>query len=182
MPQQQVQPTQRKRRPAPFAIDTHSRAAGLRAIATLEAAKGICVLLLGLGLLSLMHKDVQEFAENLVRHLHLNPERRFGHAIIDAAGKMTNGKLWAIAAGGFAYSIVRFVEAYGLWNRLVWAEWFALLSGAMYLPWEIYEFANKPTPIRATILLVNLVIVIYMLIIRLEACRPSEECDEVAEQ
>ena len=66
---------------------------------------------------------------------------------------------------------VRFVEAYGLWHRRVWAEWFALLSGSLYLPWELYEFAEKPTPIRAGILVMNLAIIIYMLFIRLEAYR-----------
>jgi len=162
----------RRPRPVPQAIDTHSAAAGLRAVAILEAAKGLLVLLLELGLLALIHKNLADVAEHIVRHLHLNPEHELGHAIINAASKVTDRRLWAIAAGGVAYATVRFVEAYGLWNRRVWAEWFALLSGALYLPWEIYEFGEKATPIRAGILITNLIIVGYMLVIRLKAAEP----------
>jgi uncharacterized membrane protein (DUF2068 family) len=160
--------------PPPEAIDTHSKTAGLRAIATLEAAKGLLVVLLEFGLLALIHRDAAEVAENIVHHLHLNPEHHFGHAIIHAASTLTDKRLWAIAIGGLAYAAVRFVEAYGLWHRRVWAEWFALLSGALYLPWEIYEFAEKITPIRTGILIVNLIIVGYMLVIRIGASRWQE--------
>ncbi len=165
-------------RPAPAAIDTHSRAAGLRAIAVLEAFKGCFVLLLELGLLTLIHKDLGEEAERLVQHLHLNPEHHLGQVIIRAATKMTDARLWAIAVAGLVYSIVRFVEAYGLWNRRVWAEWFALLSGCLYLPWELLEFSEKPTLLRSGILLTNVIIVIYMLVIRLGASRPLPEAAE----
>src|SRR5579863_7161781 len=115
----------RRRRPAPEAIDTRTRVSGLRAVAVLEAAKGTLVLLLDLGLLTMAHNnDVLEAAERLVRHLHLNPEHHLGHAILHAATRVTDARLWAIAAGGLAYTTVRYVEAYGLWNRRVWAEWF----------------------------------------------------------
>jgi len=168
----------RRPRPAPQAIDTYSPAVGLRAVAILEAAKGLLVILLELGLLSLIHKDLADVAERVVRHLHLNPEHELGHAIINAASKLTDRRMWAIAAGGLAYAAVRFVEAYGLWNRRVWAEWFALLSGALYLPWEIYEFGEKATPIRAGILITNLIIIIYMLVIRFQASKRSAEPSE----
>ncbi len=164
----------RRPRPAPQAIDTHSKTAGLRAVAILEAAKGLLVILLEFGLIALVHHDAAEVAENIVHHLHLNPEHHFGHAIIHAASSLTDARLWAIAIGGLAYAAVRFVEAYGLWNRRVWAEWFALLSGALYLPWEIFELGEKPTPLRAGILVSNLLIVGYMLWIRLQASRPVE--------
>ncbi len=69
------------------------------------------------------------------------------------------------------YCAVRFIEAWGLWNRRVWAEWFALLSGAMYLPWEILKIAERADWERIGVLLVNIVIVLYMLEIRVRACR-----------
>ncbi len=163
----------RRRRPAPQAIDTH-HTAGLRTVAVFEAVKGALVLLVEVGLLSLVHKDVSAVAERLVRNLHMNPEHRVSHVILEAANRMTDAKLWALAAGAAAYSTVRFVEAYGLWNRRVWAEWFALLSGCLYLPWEIYEIADRPTLIRFGVLAGNLVIVLYMLKIRLDAYRHGD--------
>lgn len=165
----------KKQRPAPIAVDTTTPIAGLRAIALFEALKGSLVLLVEIGLLSLLHKDAGEIAERLVRHLHMNPEHHIAHALVHAAGQMTDARVWALAGGAAAYATVRFAEAYGLWHSRVWAEWFALLSGAMYLPWELYELAEKQTPFRWTLLLTNVVIIGYMLYVRLLACRPVED-------
>ena len=51
--------------------------AGVRAVGVFEAAKGVVVLIAGLGLLSLVHRDAQHAAETIVRHLHLNPARHY---------------------------------------------------------------------------------------------------------
>ena len=37
-----------------------------------------------------------------------------------------------MAGGAATYSIIRFVEAYGLWRDEDWAEWFALISELWY--------------------------------------------------
>ena len=58
------------------------------------------------------------------------------------------------------------MEAYGLWKARVWAEWVALISGAVYLPFEIYELFRRITIVRASVLIVNLAIVLYMLYLR----------------
>ncbi len=47
--------------------------ATLRAVALYEAAKGALVLAGGCGLLRFAHLHAQHFADELVRHLHLNP-------------------------------------------------------------------------------------------------------------
>ncbi len=156
----------------PESIDKRSSATTLRAIATLEAAKGVAVLLIGLGLLTLLHRDVQLEAENFIVHLHLNPDRRLSHAILRAAAGVTDARLWTYASVCVTYTIVRFTEAYGLWNRRVWAEYFALLSGALYLPWEILQVIEHPTLLHWALLLINLAIVLYMAYIRVVASAP----------
>jgi uncharacterized membrane protein (DUF2068 family) len=116
---------------------------GLRAIAMFEAAKGLAVLMLGFGMLGLLHSDVEATAESLLVHLHVSPDRRVSHALIHAAAHMTAARLWGIVAGAVAYTCVRFTEAWGLWRRRTWAQWFALLSGAIYLPWEFVELVHR---------------------------------------
>src|SRR5512144_295848 len=102
---------------------------GIRTVAVLEAAKGALVMAAGLGLLSLLHRDVQHAAEAVVRHLHLNPARHYPRVFLEAAARTTDRRLWLLASGAFAYTVVRGVEAYGLWRARAWAEWFAILSG-----------------------------------------------------
>ncbi len=163
----------RRPHPPPQAIDP-KHTAGLRTVAIFEAAKGLLVLLVEFGLLTLIHKDVAAVAERVVHRFHMNPDHRIPHVILEAAYRATDAKLWALAAGAAAYSTVRFVESYGLWHKRVWAEWFALLSGCLYLPWEIYEIVDRPTLLRMGVFAVNVAIVLYMLAIRLDAYRHGE--------
>jgi uncharacterized membrane protein (DUF2068 family) len=165
----------RPQRPAPQAIDRNASAAGLRAVATFEAAKGILVLLLGIALLA-VHKHVEPFTESLLFHLHIGFDRRFAHSLLNAATKITDARVWMIAAATTSYSAVRFIEAWGLWNRRVWAEWFALLSGALYLPLEILKIAERSDWERITVLGINIIIVLYMLEIRIRECRWPAKC------
>jgi uncharacterized membrane protein (DUF2068 family) len=141
-------------------------------VAAFEAAKGLLVMATGLGLLSLLHHDVQRAAESVVRHLHLNPARHYPRVFLEAAAQLTDTRLWLLALGAFAYAVVRGVEAYGLWRARAWAEWFAILSGAVYLPIEIYELIHRATAQKAVVLLVNVGIVGYVCYIRL--VRPPE--------
>ena len=142
---------------------------GLHIVALFEAAKGAVVILAGLGLLALIHRDVQAVAESVVRHIHLNPARHFPHIFIDAAARATDARLWAMALAAMLYATIRFAEAYGLWRKQVWAEWFGILSGALYLPVEIYELALSVSVVKICILLVNLVVVGWLSWVRWQA-------------
>jgi uncharacterized membrane protein (DUF2068 family) len=146
-------------------------ATGLRTVAAFEAAKGFLVLAAGLGALSLLHRDLQGAAEAVVRHLHLNPARHYPRIFIEAAARTTDARLWLLACGAFAYTAVRAVEAYGLWRGRVWAEWFAILAGALYLPVEIEALLHHPSALKAGVLLVNLAIVLYVGRVRLTGAR-----------
>lgn len=91
--------------------------------------------------------------------------------LMHAASQVSDARLWTIAGAALAYATVRFVEAWGLWHRRIWAEWFALLSGAMYLPLELLKVAQRATAERVIVLLMNVVIVLYMLFIRIRERR-----------
>ena len=159
----------------PRAIDDASSSKGLRTVAAFEAIKGVLALLLALGLLHWLHRDLGDAAEELLAHLHISSEHRLGHSILHAASTMTDARLWGLAAGAVAYCMVRCVEAWGLWNRRVWAEWFALLSGTLYLPLEFAKLVERPNALHITVLLVNLAILLYMAWIRWKAARTAED-------
>jgi len=141
-------------------------ARGVRAVASLEALKGALVLVAGFGLLSMVHHDLQTLAENLVRLSHVNPARHYPRVFIEAASNLNDSRLMLMAALAFLYACVRFVEAYGLWRLRAWAEWFAILSGAIYLPVEIYELFKRATCLKGLVFLINAGIVAYLLYYR----------------
>jgi Predicted membrane protein len=123
---------------------------GVRTVAIFEALKGIVVLAAGFGLLALLHRDLQAIAERLVELSHLNPAHHYPTIFIEAMSRMTDSRIMAFAAMALLYSTVRFIEAYGLWHLKAWAEWFAIVSGSIYIPIEVYEVFVHVTWLRIT--------------------------------
>lgn len=141
----------------------HAR--GLRVVAFFEGAKGLLVLLAGFELLSFIHKDIHEAAIRLVEHLDLNPASHYPRIFLDLINRINDTNLWSMAIAAAMYSLMRMVEAVGLWLRKSWAEWFAVLTGGMYIPVEIFEVVHKTTWPRVTVLVVNLGVVSYLLLV-----------------
>ena len=139
---------------------THSR--GLHVVALFEGAKGLLVLVVGCGLLSFIHKDVHEAAMRQVEHIHLNPASHYPRVFLDLTERITDTRLWGLAVAAAMYSVVRMVEAVGLWLRKSWAEWFAVLTGGMYIPIEIFEVVRGVTWPKVTVLVINLGVVSYL--------------------
>jgi len=143
-------------------VESHNFIEGLRIVSVFEAAKGLLVLLAGFGFFEYIHKDLHRVAEQLVRQFHFNPASRYPRIFLDLFDHMTVSQLWMLSLAALIYAAVRFIEAYGLWLQRRWAEWFGILSGALYVPIEIYEVARKVTWPRVTLLIVNAAIVMYL--------------------
>jgi uncharacterized membrane protein (DUF2068 family) len=135
---------------------------GVRVVAGIEALKGLLVLAAGFGVLALVHHPAQAVAERLVQRLHLNPAHHYPRVFLDALGGVTDTQLRWLAAGAGAYALVRFIEAYGLWRARRWAEWFAVVSGGIYVPFELYELTQGVTGLKLAALGINLAIVGYL--------------------
>ena len=136
---------------------------GLRIVAVLEGAKGAIVLLTGFGILAIIHEGAHHAIEQLVRYLlHINPAHHYRSVFINVARHVTDLQLWVLAICALCYAVVRFVEAYGLWRRMAWSQWFGLVTGGMYIPLELFEVAHRATWPKITILAVNLGVVGYL--------------------
>jgi uncharacterized membrane protein (DUF2068 family) len=135
---------------------------GERLVALFEAFKGLLVLVAGFGLLSIVHQDVQQAAELVVGHFHLNPASRYPRVFLEVAHRLSDLRMWLLAAFAFGYAGLRLAEAYGLWRGRRWAEWLAVASGALYVPIETYELATGVSWIKAATLTINILIVAYM--------------------
>jgi uncharacterized membrane protein (DUF2068 family) len=147
---------------------THARgsAGGLRIVAAFEAAKGALVLVVGLGLLSFVHHLAQNVGEEIVRRFHLNLAHHYPRIFLDAITHIDDAHLRLLALAALLYSMLRFVEAYGLWRMRAWAEWLAIVSGGVYLPLEVYELAEHATAVKAAVFIVNAGIVAYLIYVR----------------
>src|SRR5271165_3112624 len=151
-------------RPLGTKPDPHRRQRRLlRAVAAFEFFKGIFVVLMGLCALALVHRDVWLYAESLLALLHISTDRRSAQLFLDFADSVTDARLWAAARIAFTYAALRFTEAYGLWKGRTWAEWVALVSGSLILPFEIRELLRGLTMLRCAVFVGNVAVVAYML-------------------
>jgi len=157
---------------------------GLRGVALFEAGKGLLAVVAAIWVLTLRHKDMQEVAEHLLSALHkvihLNPDGHFFRWLQRTVGGLTPGWLRLIALGVFLYALIRFVEAGGLWLEKEWAEWFALIAGGLYVPFEIYQLARRATGWKWLILSVNLLIVLYLAWLLRDSYRRRARLKEMA--
>ncbi|MEN7528347.1 MULTISPECIES: DUF2127 domain-containing protein [unclassified Cupriavidus] len=135
---------------------------GLRSIALFEAAKGALVILAGLGLVALLHRDAQALAEMIVARLHINPASHYPKVFLALLADPSNGRLWAIGASAAVYALMRFAEAYGLWHGRAWGNWLGVWSGGIYIPVELYEAIRHPTWLHVGLAIANALIVVYL--------------------
>lgn len=142
---------------------------GLRTVATIEFTKGVIVVLAGLGFLSMRHKTIWGVTESFLEFLHVSPYHHFVGVFIDLVSRLSDVHLWKIALVAGIYVILRFVEAFGLWYALPWAEWMAAITGGIYIPFEVSDLLHRPTWFRLCVVVINILIVFYMLNLRLEA-------------
>jgi uncharacterized membrane protein (DUF2068 family) len=112
--------------------------------------------------LALIPREARHLALELVGRLHLNPGKSHPSVFVRLLEDTSSAQLWLIAALVVVYAMVRFLEAYGLWRSRPWAEWLAAVSGAIYVPFELYELYRGVSLIKLAALAANLAIVAFM--------------------
>jgi uncharacterized membrane protein (DUF2068 family) len=141
---------------------SHKERQALRAIAVFEAVKGLAALLAGLGLLSLLHRDLHHLAQMLISHFGLDPGQRYPAVLLHYADVLQDANRRSLVLLLTAYIAVRFAEAYGLWFARPWGEWLAALAGAIYVPFEVRHLLHKPSWMGAAVLIFNLLMVAFL--------------------
>lgn len=142
-----------------------ARLQALRTVALMEFVKGLLVLAAALGIAFFV--DATDVAEWFIRLLHISPDRHFAQLLLRLAGRLSDAKVWVVVTVACSYSGLRFVEAYGLWRAKAWAEWIALISGALYLPVEVRLLVHRVSLLHASFLVVNLAVVGFMFYLRI---------------
>ncbi len=136
---------------------------GLLAIAIFKLLKSAFFFCMGIGAFHLMHRDISEAALRLAGDLHFDPEWRITSLLIEKATLIDPQRLREIGFATFAYSAIALTEGVGLMLEKVWAEYLTLSLTVMFLPWELFELARRPTAMRLGLLLINLAVLGYLL-------------------
>ncbi|HEY2861869.1 MAG TPA: DUF2127 domain-containing protein [Terracidiphilus sp.] len=141
-----------------------SHHAGLLLIAAYKLLGALLFVLVGVGALKLLHKDLDDVIWHaLVEVRHWNPESHVLSFLLDKAELLNDPLLKRIGFGAFLYAAVGIVEAIGLYFEKVWAEFLTVAITASFLPIEIREVIVKIGWWKVGLLIANLLVLIYLL-------------------
>ncbi len=143
-------------------MTARSHHTGLAVIAVLKVVKGVLLLLLGLGLLKLVHAEIATLFSLLIEALHLNADSHLIHALVLKVDALQPHTVLLAGLVSLGYAAMLLVEGIGLWLELTWAAYLTVVSTSLLLPFELYEVFEQVSMLRVGVLLLNLVIVFYL--------------------
>ena len=136
---------------------------GMAAIAVFKLLKGALLLLVGVGLLELIHADIATLFSMLLESLHVNADTRLVHALVLKVDALKPHSILIAGLISLGYAALLLAEGIGLWLEVSWAAYLTVVSTSALVPFEVYELIERVTLSRILLLAVNLVIVLYLL-------------------
>jgi uncharacterized membrane protein (DUF2068 family) len=131
-------------------------------IGLFKLLKAAVLLMVGIGLLRLLHRDIATVATHWVERLRLDPDNSYIHSALTRIFRVTPKQLKELSVGTFIYAGLYLTEGIGLVARKHWAEYLTTISTALFIPLELYEMYKRFTGARAAMLAVNIAIVWYL--------------------
>jgi len=131
-------------------------------IGLFKLVKAAALLIVAIGLLRLVHRDVSATFEHWVELFRLDPGNRYIHNAMSRVLRVTPKQLRELSAGTFIYGLLFLTEGTGLLMRKHWAEYLTVVSTALFIPLELYELFERFTFVRVAVLAINAAIVWYL--------------------
>jgi uncharacterized membrane protein (DUF2068 family) len=124
--------------------------------------KAVLLIVVGVGALKFLHKDLSATVLHWVQVLHVDPDNRFIHRFLVRIFRVTPKQLRELSAGTFLYAALFATEGTGLLLRKHWAEYFTIITTGLFIPLEIYEVAVHFTIVKLVVTVINVLIVWYL--------------------
>jgi uncharacterized membrane protein (DUF2068 family) len=111
----------------------------------------------------LRHKALQVIAD---LQTGASGNRPSSHGVlheIERAFSVQSNKIVLVGVVFAVYALVEGIEAVGLWRGRRWAEYMTFLVTTSLLPLEVYELANRLSPLKLLTFAINVAVVAYLL-------------------
>ncbi|MEY2487370.1 MAG: hypothetical protein QOH39_3018 [Verrucomicrobiota bacterium] len=141
-----------------------NRNKGLLAIALFKWFKGALLLVLAVGLLKLIHRDVADVFERFADKFRVDSDNHYLGALLAKLNLLDERKLKALSGLTFAYSALFLTEGTGLFFEKRWAEFLTIVATASFIPLELYELFKTPSLAKYIMLALNAGIVVFLIV------------------
>ena len=139
-----------------------SSRAGLMIIGVFKLIKALALVVVGIGVLKLVHHDVIDVFSGWLSAVHVDPDNKYFQQAMTKLLSVDDRKLKELGAGSFFYAGLFMTEGMGLVFLKTWAEYFTIVVTSSFLPVEVYLMTQHLSAARAVATLVNLGIVWYL--------------------
>ena len=140
----------------------HRRDVGLILIAILKLVNGLLLVALGIGTLSLIHRDLTAIVNHWADVLEISSENQLLQQLLVKAGLVHTSHLVWVSAITFVYAALMFTMGTGLLRAKRWAEYLTAIVTASFIPFEIYELVRHVRVTTIIVLAINVASVIYL--------------------
>jgi uncharacterized membrane protein (DUF2068 family) len=135
---------------------------GLVIIAIIKLVYGVLLLALGIGALSLIHRDLAAIITHWADVLEISSENQLLQQLVENAGLVRTNHLAWVSAITFVYAALSLAMGTGLLLEKRWAEYLTAIVTASFIPFEIYELDRHFRATTLLVLTINVVSVIYL--------------------
>ena len=132
------------------------------AIGVMHLFKSVLFLLLGIGAVRLLHKDLVDVVTRFIESLRFDTDGPLVSLLLDKVAMIDPHRLKEISIAIFAYAVIDAIEGTGLVMRKAWAEYVTLILTASFLPWEFFEILRHVTWIKIVLTVINILVVLYL--------------------
>jgi uncharacterized membrane protein (DUF2068 family) len=135
----------------------------LKVIACLKILRGTIAIAIGVSLLQVhLHLQFNSWKDHPnLKNLALNDP--FFQLLTSYFSKLTQEQIVSVSILAICLGALRWLEAYGIWLNKNWACYLAVVTGFIYVPFEINELLNQFSWIIFTILIINIIVVLYLI-------------------
>ena len=133
-------------------------------IGIFKLLKALLLIVIGIGAIKLLHKDIANTVTHWTQVLRVDPDNRFIHRVLLRIFGVTPKQLKELSIGTFLYAGLFAIEGIGLVLRKRWAEYFTIVTTGGLIPLEILELTRQFTVTRLAVAFVNVLIVWYLVV------------------
>lgn len=132
-------------------------------IGVFKLLKAAFLVALAFAALGMLHKDLTVECYRLSEFLHVDPENAFIDRVIQKVSGYNDTTLEHVSEFIFVYAAIYLTEGIGLLRRKRWAEWMTTIVTASFIPIELWHYWHNPSLGKASVIALNLGILIYLI-------------------
>jgi uncharacterized membrane protein (DUF2068 family) len=125
--------------------------------------RGTLLVILSMGLMSLINKDLGILGNQVAEALNLDVDKHYINLALRKIAMINGRMILGISLGALLYGLLDLIQAYGLHRRKRWAEYLTVIAIGFFIPLELYEVLQKQTLVRFGALGLNIAIVIFLI-------------------